>query len=148
MTVREQMLLGERGRGSNALGEDVLVQYGRIGRHGGGEIDDGRQRLVVDLDQGQRSFGDVHVDGSHRGDRLADPEDLAARHVDLRDHPHVVAGLAHGDAGADLHLGEVGRGDDGQHAGQRFGARGVDPPDACMRVRAAQHLAHATCPAA
>ena len=40
----------------------------------------------------------MQVDGGHSGDRLPDPEHLAARHVDLRDHPHVVAGLAHRDA--------------------------------------------------
>ena len=98
MTVREQTLLGDARTRLDALGEDVLVQHGGIGRHGGGDVEHGRQRLVVDLDQRQRGFGDVHVDGGDGRHRLADPVHLVARHVDLRHHPHVVADLAHGDA--------------------------------------------------
>jgi len=124
----------------HALGDDVVMQDGSIRRHGGGEIDDGGQRLVVDLDQGEGSFGNVQIGGGNRSDRLADPEHFAARHVDLRDHPHVVAGLAHRDRGAERHLGKIGGGDDGQHTLQGFGARGIDAADAGMRVRAAQHL--------
>ena len=60
----------------HAFGEDVLVQHGGIGRHGRGDIEHGRQRLVVDLDQRQRGLGNVHVDGGHGRHRLADPVHL------------------------------------------------------------------------
>ncbi len=132
----------------DALGEDMLVQHGRVGRHGRRDIEHGRQRLVVDLDQRQRRLGHMHVHGGDRRDRLPDPVDLAARHVDLRHHPHVVAGLAHRDRGADRQLGEIRRAHHRQHALQRHRARRIDAQDARMRVRAAQQLARAPCRAA
>ena len=57
----------------------MLVQHGRVGRHRRRNIEHGRQRFVVDLDQRQRRLGHMQV---HRGDgrdRLPDPVNLAAR---------------------------------------------------------------------
>ena len=88
--ARADIARGSRPR-LNALGQDVVVQHRSIGRHRGRNIEHGRQRLVVHLDQRQRRLGDMRVHGGNGRDRLSDPVDLAARHVDLRHHPHVVA---------------------------------------------------------
>ena len=82
----------------------------------------------------------MHIHGGHACHRLPHPVHLAAGDVEGGDHPHVVAGLAHGNGRANRQLGEIGRGYDRQHAFQPFGARGVDARDARMRVRAAQQL--------
>jgi hypothetical protein len=116
----------------------MLVQHRRVGSDRGGNIEYRRQRLVIDLDQRQRGLRHMRIHGGDGRDRLPDPVDLAARHVDLRHHPHVVAGLAHRDRGADRQFGKIRRGHHREHAFQRGRARRVDAPDVRMGVRAAQ----------
>ena len=116
------------------------MDHGRTRRACRIDVHDRRQRLIRNVDQSQRGFGDVRIDGRHHRNRLADPEHLVARDVDLRDHPHVVAGFAHRNGGADRHVVEIGRGDDRLDAGQRGRARRIDARDLRVRVRAAQRL--------
>ena len=138
--VREQTLLGDRGRGSNSLSEDVLVQHRGVERHGRGDVEHRPQRLVLDLDQRQRRLRHVRVDSGNSSHRLADPVHLVARDVELRHHPHVVAHLAHGDGGANRQLQKIHGCDDGKHARERLRARRVHTADAGVRVRATLQL--------
>ena len=72
-------------------------------------VDRGGQDLVLDLDQVEGLLGDGQLVGGHGGDRLADEHDAI-------DGQHGVGprrGLA-------LQLGDVGRGEDRAHAGQRL----------------------------
>ena len=50
----------------------AFVQHRRCRLERVGGIDDGRQRLVVDLDQLQRILGEIAVRRDHDRDRLAD----------------------------------------------------------------------------
>ena len=55
-----------------------------LGRPGGTDADDRRQRLVVDHDAVRGVLGEVAVGGHHHGDRLADVVDLPAGQGVLR----------------------------------------------------------------
>jgi hypothetical protein len=91
---------------------------------------DRRQHLVIDVDQGQRLEGDLLVVGGHRGDAVADVLRLAdgERRLVARD-------------GEDAELARGFRADDRRaDAGERERLRGVDPADACVRVRGTQDL--------
>ena len=107
--------------------------------------DDGRQRLVIDLDQFGRVDRLVISLGDDEGDIVAD-------------HPHPVLGQSRiarpvaGHAVAALQSAGhrqvaearglvIGGGEDREHAGRGFGLRGVDRADARMGVRRAQHVA-------
>jgi hypothetical protein len=87
-------------------------------------IDDERVRLVLHLDQADVVLGRLLGVGGHRRDLLADVAD------DVREEDRV------------LEPGDVrgfGAAQDGPHAPERLGLRRVDPPDAGVRVGAAQH---------
>ena len=110
------------------------MEHGVTGRcHRLFEIDDRRQRIVLDLDQLAGVLGDVAALRHDGGDRLAH-----------------VAHLAHGDAvlrrrrtgevrARPRHLRRLGAGHDAEHAGQRLGLRLVDAHDAGVGMGAAQH---------
>ena len=118
----------------------VLVQQGRAVLHGIPDIDDGRQHLIVHLDQCQGGLGHVGVDRSHGGNRVAFEQRLVAGN-------HVVGGeLEPAIVSAQILLGQRGEGQvlSGDHclyAGQGLGFAGVDGADAGVSMRAAQHLA-------
>ena len=97
-------------------------------------VDDGRQRLVLDVDQRQRIVGRVLVDGDDERDLLALEADLVAGQYGLR----VVGDRRHPRQAERLEV--LGRDDGGDaRVGER--ARGVDRDDLGVRVRRAQHLA-------
>ena len=100
-----------------------------------------RQRIELDRDVGERVLGDVAAIGDDHGEGLA--------HV-----PHFVPGERHLGALVERDAGdrrrwhqqgsglpiiaEVGRRIDRDHAGAAERGGRIDPPDACMRHRAAQ----------
>jgi hypothetical protein len=116
-----------------------VVQDRRIGRDRVVDLDDMRQHLVVDLDQSARRGGDLLAGRGDRGDGVAVPQRLFARHH-VACHPaHVLDAERVGRV--DREVDDVGRRHHRLDAGQRLGLRGVDATDDGMRVRAAQHLA-------
>ena len=54
------------------------MQQGGAVLHGSADVDDGFQRFVVNVDQGQGRFGDVGVVGGNGGDGVAPVERLVA----------------------------------------------------------------------
>ncbi len=96
-------------------------------------VDHGRQRLVLDVDQVERVFRQIAVGGRHDGDgfaHIAHPVERDRPAFDRRLHP---------DHEARRELGNVGAADDGDHAWGGSGAREIDPHDASMGMRRAQH---------
>ncbi len=115
-----------------ALAGLVVADQRRVGVERLAGVDDGRQRLVLDVDQGQRVVGRVRIGRDHEGDLLALEADLVAGEHRLgvvgdRRHPRQAERLEvlGGDDGGDVRMGERGR--------------GVDRDDARVRVRASQH---------
>jgi hypothetical protein len=102
-----------------------------VGRLAG--VDDGRQRVVLDVDERERVVGRVLVGRDHERDLLALEADLVAGEHGLR----VVGDRRHPRQAERL---EVLGGDDGRDVGVRERRRGVDRDDLRVRVRAAQHL--------
>ena len=102
----------------------------RIGGDGRFRIDDNGQRIVVNIDQGGRVFGEVRRGGHHCGDRLT----LVAHGCVSEDRPR--GGVKSGEpcVGPDRvdAPGEIGSGHDGNHAGGRAGRGDVNAGDAGM----------------
>ena len=126
--------------GIDALGEQVVVQYRRVGLHRLFDVDDVRQYVVVDLDQFTGLLGDRRRgrgDGCHR---MAVVEHLVARQAVARQVAEVHRTFA--DKGfLRRDRRKVLRSDDGFDAGQGAGLLGVDGHDAGMGVRAALDFA-------
>ena len=110
---------------------EVGVQDRRIRGHGVEDVEDGRQLLVLDVDQGDRGFGGVLVLGGDGRDALAGPA-----HLVHGDHGHVLDG-----ATPQPGIGNVAAGDHGDDPRQRQRLRRVDADDASVRVRALQRPA-------
>ena len=98
----------------------------------GERIDDGGQRLVVDLDQLQRILGEVAVGGDNDRDRLAD-----IAHALDRDRPALDRRL-YADDEARRQRGDLSAGENGRDAECLARRRSVDGADFRMRVRRAQ----------
>ena len=98
------------------------------------------QDFVLDLDQLDRVLGDVVVGRGDGGHGVALVEHLV-RGDHVVQHPvelgRALAGVDHFVGGA----GEIGVGDHGEHAVERFGLGRVDADDSRVRVRAAQDAA-------
>ena len=132
--------------GLDTLGEQIVVQQGRVGLHRLFDVDDVRQHVIVDLDQFARLLGDRRRDRGDRGHRMPVIEGALARHAVAREIAEIHRPLA------DKRLlrrdrREILPGDHRLDAGQGLGLFGVDRQDARMRVRAAldfapQHAGH------
>ncbi len=105
------------------------VQHGRVGREGRLGVEDGRQRLVLDLHERQRLLGHVGVLGGDGDDALAD-----VAHTVASEQRHVAQ------ADADERARQVGAGEDGMDAGHAARGAHVEVDDARVRVGAAQAL--------
>ena len=142
---REGDFLGDVGGlgrlGADAGGEQIVEQQRRAIRHGGFGVDDVRQHFILDVDQRDRRVGDGRGGGGDGGEGVALIEHLAARHAVQR---HVAeVGRAFADEGFLAgNVGNVGGRDDGLHARQRQGLRGVDRHDARMGMRTALDFAN------
>ncbi len=115
----------------------MVVQHGRIGPHRLVQGHHRRQHLVLDLYQGQRRLGDVRIIGSHRRDRMADPEHFVFRHIHAGDVPHVGPALADLGFRIDGQIEEVLTRDRGTNPLQCKRLRNIDANETGMRVRAA-----------
>ena len=117
-------------------GGPVLVEYGSVRSHGALDVRDRRQRLVDDVNQGQRLFGDMRAGGGDGGDGVALVEDLAPRQ-------HVVGRrlAERGLARNGVWRADVVRGGDGPDVRVSLRPAGVDAHDARVGVGAAEHLA-------
>ena len=125
--------------GREALLSDAVARHGFIDQGGtrccgGCHRRDGRQGLVVDLDQLGRVLGDVAVSGDHDRHGVADEADLVHGQRRHLGRPDAGDGRCH--AQHRRVLGEVGAGQHGHHAGQCSRRRGVDRADAGVGVRA------------
>ncbi len=123
------------------LGLEVGVEYGSALGHRVFDRDYRRQDFVVHLDEAGGLFSDMRADGGDSGYGVASIEGLVGRQ-------NVVAQPleAGGSAFAHVHhalgvSGEVGVGDHGQNAFERFGLRGVHVPDIGVGVRASDDVA-------
>ena len=112
------------------VGAGVLVHEGGAGLDRRDGIDDGRQILVLHVDEGERLFRDVGIERRGHRDLLADEA-----HAVARQHRHVEHAPPH------QHVRKVPRGEDGQDAGHGPGLRRVDADDPRVGQRAAQGLA-------
>jgi hypothetical protein len=116
----------------------LIPQRGRVLGECRASIDDGRQRIVVDLDQLGRVARDLGVVGHDEGHRIADmthtiPCQCKARRHDQRlDRRH---------AGHRPQPLEIGRNKNAMDAGQRLGRRQVDAFDDGVGMRRAQDMA-------
>ena len=123
------------------LGHDVVVNHRRLGRHRILHVRNGLERLVLDLDQVERVFGDVRVSRGDRRDRVPAVERLV-RGEDVVEHPARAGRLALAEVHRRIVLPrEVGVRDHRGHSGQRLRLRGIDVVDQRVGVRAAQHAA-------
>ena len=109
----------------NLPGGQVVVEQRSVGFHGVDRGQHNRERLVVDLDQLKRLFGDVRAGGGHGGDGMALVEHLVAGEQILAPHAVIALRLAEVD-GVALEDREIAADDDRFHARQRFGFGGVD----------------------
>jgi hypothetical protein len=126
--------------GVDTRGEDVVVQYRRIGRHRSLDIHDVRQYLVLDLDQIERLFGDRRRDRRDCGDRMTFVQRLACGHAVAREVPQIMRRGAD-DAPIRRNVREIGARRHRLDAGQCHRPVGVDRHDPGMGVRAALDLA-------
>ena len=118
-------------------GFEVVVQQRRGVEHRVADVEDGRELLVLDFDQGDGVFRDVVVGGGDGGDGVALVEHLVGGDHVVEQPLEVGAALA----GVDVLVGgagEVGVGDHGEHAGQGTSLGGVDRLDLGVRMRAAE----------
>ena len=138
IAVPEMMLLGDvrglAGLRRDAFREQRVVQDGGIRPHGGLDIGDVGQDLVVHRDERQGFARQPDARGRDGGNGVSVVEGLAARH-DVGEHRPQVR-IAAGQ------VGEVGAGDDRLDAVERERPGGVDRTDARMRMRAAQDCTH------
>ena len=125
VAVLETALLGD-------VAARLLEQQRRVRRDRILEERDALQRLVLDLDQLQRVFGDIAVLGHHHRHRLAH-----VAHLVDRAHVEFHARLDHARNRA-RHPGDLGAGDDADHACKLLGAARVDAEDLRVRVGRAQ----------
>ena len=124
--------------GESTLEIDV-ARHGRIDLRGGGiggfvNVGDHRKRLVVDVDQLQAVLGEVLALGHHHSHRLAgEPHFVDRQHV-----AGVGAVAGQLDLGGDRlhHGGEIGAGEDIDHAVEREGLARVDRGDPGVGVGA------------
>ena len=117
------------------LGEEIVVQQRRIGRHRRLHVDDVRQHLVLDADQRERLAQDIGRGRRHRRHRVTDIQDLVTRHAVFRERAQrgrALAGFHFLVAG----LGEIGSGHHRLDAGQRARGGGVDAKEAGMGMGA------------
>ena len=96
-----------------------------------------RQRLIVHVNKRARIFCFGAGAGDDRAHRLALPAGAVDGDGVLRRRFDALEVRQHADPRRD-HLGKLGAGNDGDHAGRFFGFRGVDIFDAGVRVRRAQ----------
>ena len=109
----------------------------RPGLAGRLEVGDGRQRLVVDVDEPDGVLGHVAVVGHDERDQLAHVAHLVDRQRPLG--PRMgQARMRDQERRGLVELAELGGGQDQVHARQRAGASRVDRADARVRVRAAE----------
>ena len=92
-------------------------------------VDRRGQHLVLDLDQVERLLGDGQLVRGHRGHRLAD-----------EDHPIDGEHRMGARRGFLLQMRDVGGGEHGAHARQRFGLARVDADDLGVGMRAPEEL--------
>ena len=120
------------------------MDHRRVGGERGLGVDDGRQLLVVDGDEGAGVFGLRARAGNDGGDRLALPAGALDRDGVLRRRFDALEVGEHADPGRD-HLRELGAGDDRDHARGGLRRGGVDRLDARMGVGRAheRHMRHA-----
>ena len=126
---------------AHEIGAQVVVEKGRTVLHRVEHPGHARQHFVIDLDLRRGFFGEMDVrrgDGRHG---VAPVKSLAlgqavGRHVSQVDFPC----LAH-DGELFVQVGEIGGGDDGEHAGNRQRLSHVDRLDLRMGVGAADDLA-------
>ena len=108
------------------------------------DIDDGGQHVVVDDDLLGRILGLRQRLGDDDGHVVADVAHLALRQRRVRAglHGRAVLGMDHpaADQAADLVLGDVVAGEDGEAARRRQRCGGVDLLEGCMRVRRAHEI--------
>ncbi len=117
------------------------VHLGGTGIQRLGGVGDGREVLVLDLDQLGRVLGLDAVLGHDEGDVVAHIVDLVRaqdRVLGIRALRAVPVG--HRDQAGD-HRVQLGSGHHQQHAGCGLGRRGVQPRDLRVRGRRAQHVA-------
>ena len=145
-----RLLVAEQRVDEDVVGH-LVPHHGGAGLDGRGGLDDERQLLVFDLDR----LGGVHRLGArlrhHHRQRLADMARLVGRQQMMRPDEHRAAARR-----AELHVvfgrrhrrvrdrlepvgANVRAGEHAEHAGHRFGLRGVDAHDARVRVRRAHH---------
>ena len=103
------------------------LTWGAPGRERRVRVENGRQRLVLDRDQGGRLAGGAGVVGRHRGEDVADAAHLLALGHEAR--PVVV------EEPVPALAGDVRRRDDRAHPGKRRGLRRVDARHPGPRVR-------------
>ena len=115
------------------VGADRLVQQRRVVAHRRLQVDDRRQRPVLDLDRLERVLGGVAVLGRDQRHRLAGVAHLVDRHRVIVDR--------HADGARDRlnRRRNVDSGDDSVDAGVGGGIRNVDRHDVGMGVGRAQH---------
>ena len=118
----------------------LLPDRGRAGGERGHAVDDGGQRLVVDLDQLGCFARDLLAVGHDEGHRIADMAHAALGQRRPRRHDQRLH-RRHAGQRAEAVGGEIGCRVDAVHAGQRRAPRNVDPLDERMGVRRAQHVA-------
>ena len=106
-------------------------------RHGGVEVHERGEHLVLDVDQVEGLGRDVRIDRRDGGDRVATPQRAVTSNRDGRRDGDVGARLPRRDHGARRDRRKIGRRHDAEHAFQGAGPGGVDPDDAGVRVRAA-----------
>ena len=123
----------------------ILPHQRHAGLDGVAGRDDGRQRLVVDLDQ----FGSIDRLkiglGNHEGDVVADHANAILDEAGIA-RPIARAAIAALEPAGHRQVAEagglvVGAGQHREHAGCGFGLRRVDRADARMGMRRAQHIA-------
>ena len=116
----------------------VLMELGRDVAQRILRVDDGGQRLVVNLDQLQRVLGLVAVLRHHHGHSVAYVAHHAGCNGGIRDGFQVGVGDGPGAGYRVEHAFNVCARVHGQHAGCAFGRVGVYAADASMSMRAAQ----------
>src|SRR3989475_7520456 len=112
------------GRGS-VVGPGVLVQDRRAVLDGLDRIEDGRDILVLDVDQRQSFFRAVGVEGADYGAHRADESDALTRQERHVEH-----------APSDQNVRKIPGREHGQDAGEGLGLGRVDPEDPRVRQRA------------
>ena len=122
-----------------AVRAQEIVHDRCVGAHRLVDVDDPGQWFVVDVDEFQRGFSGLCGRRRHCRDGMARVECLVARHDVAADEAHVGRADLHRRVEREVH--QVGTRHHGLHPGRRRGPVQVDRSDACMGMRAAQHLA-------